>query len=90
MNDSQSLILSVYNDIIRYKTVHYNTIINRIKDITGRRFIMKGVRPKVELRRETPPSFLLNYDVPLDVDKVSVLFIATLGALGHPIQSVQL
>lgn len=51
---------------------------------------MKGVRPTVELRRETPPSFLLNYDVPLDVDKVSVLFIATLGALGHSIQSAQL
>ena len=80
--------MNVYIDIIQYKTV--NTIKNRRKENTGRRFIMKGVRPTVELRRETPPSFLLNYDVPLDVDKVSVLFIATLGALGHPIQSAQL
>ena len=54
---------------------------------------MKGVRPTVELRRETPPSFLLNYDVPLDVDKVSVLFIPPLVGLvtlGHSIQSAQL
>ena len=30
----------------------------------GRRLVLKGIRPAVEIRRETPPSFLSNFDVP--------------------------
>ena len=31
---------------------------------SGRRLVLKGIRPAVEIRRETPPSFLSNFDVP--------------------------
>ena len=34
--------------------------------------MLKGLRPQVELRRETPPCFLPNYDVPEDVNKVNI------------------
>lgn len=30
----------------------------------SRRLVLKGIRPAVEIRRETPPSFLSNFDVP--------------------------